>query len=158
MFVVGNGSARSKALFHQITDHKKSVSGAYISPDGSCLVSVSLDDTMRLWSGNFSNATSIQMCEVKRRNNQTGRWLSTLRPVFDLKTERSFIVGSMDQPRRVEAFDINEKAGAYSFRQAALLAGDMVGSVCSRNAVHPTRSLVAGSNSSGRVHFFEKTK
>ena len=87
-------------------------------------------------------------CFFIRHNTITGRWLTRFQAVWDPKQEDCIIVGSMAQPRRVEVFHETGK-WVHSF-----LGGECLASVCSINAVHPTRYILAGGNSSGRVHVF----
>lgn len=114
---------------------------------------------MRLWSGDFTfskGGNSVVSSETIRRNNHTGKWLSTFKPTFDYKQNRTFIVGSLDQPRRIETFDVVQlKADQFKFQRMSVLSGDLVNSVCSRNAIHRNCGYVAGGNSSGKVHLFE---
>ncbi|XP_021097543.1 WD repeat-containing protein 76 isoform X2 [Heterocephalus glaber] len=84
-----------------------------------------------------------------RHNTVTGRWLTRFQAVWDPKQEDCIIVGSMVHPRRVEVFHETGK-GVHS------LLGECLGSVCSINAMHPTRYVLAGGNSSGRLHVFMK--
>lgn len=156
---LGKSASRKKALlFENATAHNRSISGACISPDGSSLVSISNDDTMKLWGIDCSAAANeaVVACESMKKNNHTGRWLSSFRPVFDSKFPRTLIVGSMDKPRRMEVYNIAgrdaSKNSNLSFVLNALLMGGELGSVCSRNACHPNLNIVAGGNSSGRVH------
>lgn len=158
-FVLGNAASRKQALLYENTDsHSKSISAAYVSPDGSALVSISNDNSMKLWVGDFSRGSDVRCVESLWKNNQTGRWLSTLRHCFDPKYPKSFLVGSMDQPRRMETFDIGEIDGETSsphcFLHSTSLVGNALKSVCSRNAIHPSLNIIAGGNSSGRVHLF----
>lgn len=37
-----------------------------------------------------------------KHNNHTGRWLSKFWPTWDPKEPSAFVIGSMEQPRRVE--------------------------------------------------------
>lgn len=67
--------------------------------------------------------------------------------MWDPKQEDCFIVGSMDHPRRVEVFH-------ESGKNVHSLWGECLVSVCSLSAVHPTRYILAGGNSSGKLHVF----
>ena len=130
--------------------HLKSVNAAYASPDGRFIVSVSQDNTVKLWSDLSSDSAK---CHTTRHDNHTGRWLSTFRPAWDPKQPSALCLGSMDQPRRVEVWSAALDASGKPV--LSLLRGvrsDSVASVCSRNAFHPTLNIIAASNSSGRVH------
>ena len=156
-----------------------SVNAASFSPDGKYIVSVGQDNTIQAWENNMtsmstSTTTSNELTAhiSKKHNNQTGRWLSTLRPVFDPKLPHTFLIGSMEQPRRLELFTIGSKSNAIDevsgkkkrkidsieFQLIYNLMNENLASVCSRNAFHPTLNMIAGGNSSGRVHLFQKVK
>jgi WD40 repeat protein len=168
--------------------HTGAINAAYVSPDGSAIVSVSLDNTVKLWSADMSiktgdtglvAPTSFALAQSLPHKNETGRWLSTLRPAFDPKCPRTFVLGSMEYPRRIEVFDIEigstkSKANSavssiskpkdtpsslpLSLHDRPVLQAEQLQSVCSRNAVHPSLCVVAGGNSSGRVHIFRHKK
>lgn len=84
-----------------------------------------------------------------RHNNNTGRWLTRFRAIWDPKQEHCFLVGSMAQPRRIEVFQDTGKL-LHSFCNV-----DCLGSVCSINVVHPSQNILVGGNSSGRLHVFK---
>ncbi|NXC14656.1 WDR76 protein, partial [Corythaeola cristata] len=110
--------------------HTKSVASAYFSPvTGNRVVTVCADDKLR-------------------HNNNTGRWLSRFRAIWDPKQEDCFVVGSMARPRQIEVFQDTGKL-LHSFYNT-----DCLGSVCSINVVHPTKNILVGGNSSGRLHVF----
>lgn len=139
-------------VLRTIDEHRKSINAAYASPDGQYLVSVSQDDTVHVMHSFLSDTMKKT---VLRHNNQTGRWLSTFRPCFDEKMSSSFMLGSLDQPRVIQIFTAS--MSSTETVQAALsvtLRGEFLGSVCSRNAFHSSLDVVAGGNSSGRVHIF----
>uniref|UniRef100_A0A8C2UDD7 WD repeat-containing protein 76 n=1 Tax=Coturnix japonica TaxID=93934 RepID=A0A8C2UDD7_COTJA len=110
--------------------HSKSVASAYFSPiSGHRVVTVCADDKLR-------------------HNNNTGRWLTRFRAVWDPKQEQCFVVGSMARPRQIEVF---QDTGLLLH---AFCSPEHLGSVCSINAFHPTRNILVGGNSSGRLHVF----
>lgn len=135
-----------------LNDHSKSINCAYFSPNGQHLVSVSQDHTIRTWT-DFLSATPG--CAVTKHDNHTGRWLAPFRPAFHAIHGSAFAMGSMARPRRVEVFVPTSGAGIKSPATVALAAElqcEYLGSVCSRNAFHPSRDIIACANSSGRVH------
>ncbi|NXA18590.1 WDR76 protein, partial [Ibidorhyncha struthersii] len=110
--------------------HTKSVASAYFSPvTGNRVVTVCADDKLR-------------------HNNNTGRWLTRFRAIWDPKQEDCFVVGSMARPRQIEVFQDTGKL-LHSFYNL-----DYLSSVCSINVVHPSRNILVGGNSSGRLHVF----
>ena len=161
-----------KALVTHI-QHTLTISAATIAPDGEYLVSVAHDNTIRTWQ-NFTQPSVEADCIVTRHDNNTGRWLSTFRPAFDPKHDHVFALGSMLQPRRIEVYNpvlqtgLNSSntskskqktvagagGGDYTLELLCNLQDDQLASVCSRNAFHPSLNVLAGGNSSGRVHIF----
>jgi len=135
--------------------HTKSINAAHVSPDGEVVVSVSQDNTIKTWTGALAGGASIKSQSLSH-DNHTGRWLSTFRPTWDPKEPAALISGSMAQPRCIEVFTTSSASpkGGASLSLVHKLKGDFLGSVCSRNAAHPTLDMVAGFNSSGRVHVF----
>ncbi|NXN15877.1 WDR76 protein, partial [Indicator maculatus] len=120
--------------------HTKSVASAYFSPvTGHRVVTVCADDKL-------SSQTSLH----RRHNSNTGRWLSRFRAIWDPKQEDCFVVGSMLQPRRIEVFQDTGKL-LHTFYNPDCLA-----SVCSINVLHPSRNILVGGNSSGRLHVFKE--
>jgi WD40 repeat protein len=133
--------------------HSKSINAAHVSPDGEVVVSVSQDNTIRAWTGALQGNSAVK-CHSVSHDNHTGRWLSTFRPTWDPKHPAALISGSMAQPRCIEVFTATGrgKQGEPVLSLVHKFKGDFLGSVCSRNAVHPTLDIVVGFNSSGRVH------
>ena len=140
---------KTLAPVRSLDGHTKSVNAAYFSPSGDFIVSVGQDDSVRTWS-NFLGATLL--VTVTRHDNHTGRWLSTFRPAFHPTLLNTFVLGSMDRPRKINVWECSDSAGKPQLSLVSSIKGDYVGSVCSRNAFHPTLNVIAGANSSGRVH------
>lgn len=173
----GSGKSSAFKSLHVLQGHTHSINAAYVSPDGQYLVSVGQEHTVRTWR-NFTLPGQDPDCIVTRHDNNTGRWLSTLRPTFDPKQPHAFALGCLLQPRRIEVFSpvsvggqdavlpgvkkgvkktMKDSAeGAYELRLLINLQNEWLGSVCSRNAFHPSLNIVAGGNSSGRVHLFRE--
>ncbi|XP_006162939.1 WD repeat-containing protein 76 isoform X2 [Tupaia chinensis] len=131
-----------------LTEHTKSIASAYFSPlTGNRVVTTCADCNLRIFD---SSCLSSQMplLTTIRHNTITGRWLTRFQAVWDPKQEDCVIVGSMAYPRRVEIFHETGK------RVHSFLGGECLVSVCSINAMHPTRYILAGGNSSGKIHVF----
>nr|XP_031361582.1 WD repeat-containing protein 76 [Lonchura striata domestica] len=132
-----------------LTGHTKSVASAYFSPvTGNRVVTVCADDRLRVYDTTSLSPTVTLLSSI-RHNNNTGRWLTRFRAIWDPKQEHCFLVGSMAQPRRIEVFQDTGKL-LHSFCNV-----DCLGSVCSINVVHPSQNILAGGNSSGRLHVFK---
>ncbi|XP_053318996.1 WD repeat-containing protein 76 isoform X2 [Spea bombifrons] len=131
-----------------LTGHTRSVASAYFSPGtGNRILTTCADDQIRVYdSSNLS--TKAPLITSIRHNNNTGRWLSRFRAIWDPKLESCFVTGSMARPREIEVYHESGNL-LHSFRDS-----EHLGSVCSINAVHPTRNVLVGGNSSGRLHVF----
>ncbi|NWI49052.1 WDR76 protein, partial [Calyptomena viridis] len=133
--------AKGNQAVSSLPGHTKSVASAYFSPlTGSRVVTVCADDKLRR-----NVSLSAFPC---RYNCNTGRWLTRFRAIWDPKQEQCFVVGSMAQPRQINVFQESGKL-LHSFCSLQGLS-----SVCSINVVHPTRHVLVGGNSSGRLHVF----
>lgn len=111
---------------------------------GNMLVTVSLDDTIRVTRDPSKAAVAAHTIH---HNNNTGRWLSTFKPAFDPKNNNVFAVGAMRHPRAIDVFD----ASAGTLLRSLQDHEEYHASVTSLHAFHPTRNALAGSNSSGKV-------
>ncbi|XP_039088728.1 WD repeat-containing protein 76 isoform X2 [Hyaena hyaena] len=131
-----------------LTEHTKSIASAYFSPlTGNRVVTTCADCKLRIFDSS-SISSQIPLLTTIRHNTITGRWLTRFQAVWDPKQEDCIVVGSMAHPRRVEIFHESGKQ-VHSF-----FGGECLVSVCSINAMHPTRYILAGGNSSGKIHVF----
>ncbi|XP_064013864.1 WD repeat-containing protein 76 isoform X2 [Pogoniulus pusillus] len=130
--------------------HTKSVASAYFSPvTGHRVVTVCADDKLRVYDTTSLSSTVAALRTIKHNNN-TGRWLTRFRAIWDPKQEKCFVVGSLVQPRRIEVFQDTGKL-VHTFCNPDCLA-----SACSINVLHPSRNILVGGNSSGRLHVFRE--
>ncbi|XP_058521902.1 WD repeat-containing protein 76 [Ochotona princeps] len=142
-----NLKPRSRPLV-AVTEHPKSIASAYFSPlTGNRVVTTCADCKLRVFDSS-SVCSRMPLLSTIRHNTITGRWLTRFQAVWDPKQEDCFIVGSMAHPRRVEVFHETGKS-VHSF-----FGGECLASVCSINSMHPTRYILAGGNSSGKIHVF----
>ncbi|XP_038003222.1 WD repeat-containing protein 76 isoform X2 [Motacilla alba alba] len=142
-------NAKENKPLSSLTGHTKSVASAYFSPvTGNRVVTVCADDRLRVYD-TTSLSSSVTLLSSIRHNNNTGRWLTRFRAIWDPKQEHCFLVGSMAQPRQIEVFQDTGKL-LHTFRSV-----DCLGSVCSINVVHPSQNILVGGNSSGRLHVFK---
>ncbi|XP_062998356.1 WD repeat-containing protein 76 [Elgaria multicarinata webbii] len=133
-----------------LTGHTKSVASAYFSPlTGNRVVTTCADDTLRVFGTNCLTSLAPILTTI-RHNSNTGRWLTRFRAIWDPKRDDCFVVGSMSRPRQIQAFHaMGELVHSFS-------SEDHLASVCSVSACHPSRYILAGGNSSGRLHVFKE--
>ncbi|XP_054025030.1 WD repeat-containing protein 76 [Dryobates pubescens] len=130
--------------------HTKSVASAYFSPvTGHRVVTVCADDKLRVYD-TTSLSSTVAALRTLKHNNNTGRWLTRFRAIWDPKQEDCFVVGSMVQPRQIEVFQDTGKL------LHAFCNPDCLASVCSINVLHPSKNILVGGNSSGRLHVFKE--
>jgi WD40 repeat protein len=135
-----------------IRDHTKSINAAKVSPDGLYLASVSLDDTVRIYKDFLSPTGDSLSSYVYRHDNHTGRWLSTFTPAWDPKHPHAFALGSMERTRKIEVFIPTVEPSRLGLEPVISLSGPCLETISSRLAFHPTLHILAGANSSGKVH------
>ena len=157
-FVVINNKAQCrifdirnpKKQLMDLLGHSRAISSAFFSPSDSQILTTCYDNRMRIYGvGSRVNDTHIHPQLSFIHNNHTGRWLTTFKAEWHPKREDLFLMGSMDQPRRIEAFDSTNGNLLTTLQDA-----DYLKSVCSIVKVHPTLDYVFGGNSSGRLHCF----
>jgi WD40 repeat protein len=147
------GGGNKLKTVHELREHTKSINAAYVSPNGQFIVSVSQDNTVKACSADFTDTTSNPVVCTLPHDNHTGVWLSTFRPTFDPKSDSAFVLGSMDRPRRIEVFNPQKEGdNDFAINLLANLQSYNLVSVCSRNCFHRSLDVIAGGNSSGRVH------
>lgn len=133
----------------QLIGHTKAISSAFFSPKtGSRVVSVAYDNKLRIYdtSDDKLNANHLKPYKSITHNNQTGRWLTTFKAEWHPRLDNVFFVGSMTQPRQIDAY--SDQGDHFVFN------GEHLASVCSIVKCHPSQDIVVGGNSSGRVHVF----
>ncbi|XP_078283550.1 WD repeat-containing protein 76-like [Rhinoraja longicauda] len=148
IYDIRNLKRSSAKAVADMSPHSKRVNSAYFSPvTGNSVVTTSMDDMIRVFD------TSAIIPEIPcvasiTHNNNTGRWLTKFQAVWDPKKEDCFVVGSMARPRQIDVFH-STGTKVHEFKHAKWL-----GSVCSINVMHPTKNVLVGGNSSGRLHVF----
>jgi WD40 repeat protein len=140
--------------------HGLSVNCASFSPDGAHLISVCQDNLLRCFDGAGVRAGAggkkggvdpgrHAPRKQFRHDCRTGRWLTKFRARWDPKMPGAFFIGSMAQPRCVEAYSCDPRGGR---RKIMRMRDDYVGSVQSLTVPHPSMHALATANSSGRVY------
>uniref|UniRef100_K3W540 WD repeat-containing protein 76 n=1 Tax=Globisporangium ultimum (strain ATCC 200006 / CBS 805.95 / DAOM BR144) TaxID=431595 RepID=K3W540_GLOUD len=135
--------------------HERSVNCAYFSPTGDHLVTVGLDNYVNLFNtgdAKHHDAHSVAPTLAIPHNNQTGRWLTKLHATWDPKHKDRFVIGCMQQPRRIQLFKATRKNPIQE------LTSEYFNSVHSINVFHPTLDAICGGNSSGRLSLWRGSK
>jgi len=134
----------------ELLGHSRSLSSCVFSPVmGNQVASMGADDKLIMFNTSSILKTISPQCQVKH-NNQTGRWLTPFRATWHPTRDGMLVTGSMDRPRQMEVWETS----SGSLDLVSRLRGECLGSICSLIDIHPSREVVVGGNSSGRVHVF----
>ncbi|PBP23032.1 WD repeat containing protein [Diplocarpon rosae] len=150
--IKGKGETRVPALLGEHTS-RLSVSHASFSAGGHVATS-SYDDTIKIHSfpdaGSFKPGHDLDdeamkpSCIIKH-NNQTGRWVTILKPQWQERPEdgiQKFAIGNMN--RFVDVYSSDGE-------QLAQLSGEGITAVPAVAHFHPTKDWVAGGTASGKL-------
>eukprot|EP00960_Hanusia_phi_P053599 762181-Hanusia_phi.AAC.9 len=130
---------RSKPL--SSLGHTLGVTSAFFSPCGSGKVVTTCNDNyIRIWDTKRGD----QVVKVKH-NNETGRYITNFRALWDPKSSDTIVVGSMNKNLDIIAAD-----GAY----VASISDERCTAIPAVNAVHPSLDLIASGNGSGYVNIW----
>ncbi|XP_075387549.1 WD repeat-containing protein 76 [Tenrec ecaudatus] len=147
IYDVRNLTPRGSQPLVSLTQHTRSLASAYFSAlTGNRILTTCADSNLRIFDSSCLTA-QLPLLTTIRHDTNSGRWLTRFQAIWDPKQEDCVVVGSMAYPRRVEVFHETGKR-LHSF------LGESLASVCSINAMHPTRFILAGGNSSGKIHVF----
>ncbi|TQV98366.1 hypothetical protein V2A60_007887 [Cordyceps javanica] len=150
--ITGKGDLRHPALLGEHSS-RLSVSHASWSAGGQ-LATSSYDDTIKIynfaeagkWSpGQDIHESDLEPAHIIKHNNQTGRWVTILKPQWQLRPKdghQKFAIGNMN--RFVDIF-------AADGSQLAQLGGDGITAVPAVAHCHPSMDWVAGGNGSGKL-------
>eukprot|EP00301_Raphidiophrys_heterophryoidea_P006470 c12609_g1_i1.p1 GENE.c12609_g1_i1~~c12609_g1_i1.p1 ORF type:complete len:525 (-),score=89.16 c12609_g1_i1:203-1777(-) len=119
-----------------------SVNAVAVSPDGQRLVAQSKDNLLRVWNSPISHLTQTPDHMI-RHNNETGRWVTNFRTVWDPKRSNVFMLGSMQK-----AFDVFD---ASKGKLVGSLTSERVTAIPALNVAHPALEACVSGNSSGRL-------
>ncbi|KAJ4118767.1 hypothetical protein NW768_010829 [Fusarium equiseti] len=151
--ITGKGDLRHPALLGE-HESRLSVSHASWSPGGQIATS-SYDDTIKIYD--LSEASSwktgqdvtLEPTHQVRHNNQTGRWVTILKPQWQKRPHdgiQKFVIGNMN--RFVDVF-------AADGSQLGQLDGEGITAVPAVAHFHPSHNWVAGATSSGKLCFWQ---
>ncbi|KAF6806555.1 WD domain-containing protein [Colletotrichum sojae] len=144
--VSGKGDMRYPEMLYE-HDSRLSVSHAAWSSAGHVATS-SYDDTIKIY--NYAehetwDKDGMEPSHVIRHNNQTGRWVTILKPQWQKRPKdgiQKFVIGNMN--RFVDVYAANGE-------QLAQLGGDGISAVPAVAQFHPTMDWVAGGTASGKL-------
>lgn len=154
--ITGKGDLRHPALIGE-HDSRLSVSHAAWSAAGHVATS-SYDDTIKIynftdsskWSaGQSVSDKAMQPAHSIRHNNQTGRWVTILKPQWQKQPRdgiQRFVIANMN--RFVDIYAANGT-------QLAQLGGEGITAVPAVAQFHPTMDWVAGGNGSGKLSLWQ---
>lgn len=148
----GKGENRHPQL---LGEHESPLSTSHAAWNSSGQIATSsYDDTIKIhgfpsaktWkSGHDIRADEMEPAHVIRHNNQTGRWVTILKPKWQEKPEdgiQKLCIGNMN--RFVDVY-------AGDGEQLAQLGGDGISAVPAVAEFHPTKNWVAGGTASGKL-------
>lgn len=150
--IKGTGDMKAPALMGEHYS-RQSVSHASWSSCGHIATS-SYDNTIKLYSftdagsygiGHEFDETSMEPSAVIRHNNQTGRWLTILKPQWQKSPQdgiSKLVIGNIN--RFVDVYDANGE-------QLAQLFGDNITAVPAVASFHPSQNWVVGGTASGKL-------
>ena len=142
----------------------RSINSAFFNGPGDRILSVGQANHISLFHDLGRKSGDVTADASVAHNNQTGRYLTVFRAVWDPKTPSAFVTGSMAQPRQVEVYSAllpgeiasnGAKAKQAAVRRVMSLQDPAwMKSVQSRNCFHPFHDVIASGNASGWVHIF----
>ncbi|KAI8317649.1 DNA damage-binding protein cmr1 [Colletotrichum sp. SAR11_240] len=144
--IKGKGDMRYPQMLYE-HDSRLSVSHAAWSSGGHIATS-SYDDTIKIYD--FADKQKwdkkgMEPTHQVRHNNQTGRWVTILKPQWQKRPKdgiQKFTIGNMN--RFVDVYAANGE-------QLAQLGGDGISAVPAVAQFHPTMDWVAGGTASGKL-------
>lgn len=150
--IAGKGDLRHPSL---VGEHESRLSVSHASwSAGGQIATSSYDDTIKIYdfadAGSWAVGHDVSDKKMKpthtiRHNNQTGRWVTILKPQWQLRPKdgiHKFAIGNMN--RFVDIFSADGS-------QLAQLEGDGITAVPAVAHFHPTQNWVVGGTASGKV-------
>ena len=147
--ISGEGDESAPSLVGEHAS-RLSISHAAWSPGGH-LATSSYDDTIKIYSfpecstWKAGETAEVEPAHIVRHNNQTGRWVTILKPQWQQQPadgNNKFVIGNMN--RFVDVF-------AADGSQLAQLGGEGITAVPAAAVFHPRMDWVAGGTASGKL-------
>jgi WD40 repeat protein len=150
--ISGKGDLRHPAL---VGEHESRLSVSHASwSSGGHIATSSYDDTIKIYNfpeaglwktGHDLTEKEMQPAHQIRHNNQTGRWVTILKPQWQTRPRdglHKFVIGNMN--RFVDVFGADGE-------QLAQLEGEGITAVPAVAHFHPSMDWVAGGTASGKL-------
>lgn len=124
---------------------RRSVTSVYFNPqDSNKLLSTCYDDHVRVHF-NLTKSTEKHSHSEMSHNNQTGRWITNFKAVWDPKSPNYAVVGNMN--RGIDVVNAKESE-AEIIRN---ITSDYLTAQPAVNAFHPNLDIIASGNASGKI-------
>ena len=156
---VGLWDLRNIQSFETLSDAKpvhtltfrRSVTSVYFNPlDSNKLLSTCYDDHVRVHY-NLNNAHASSHAEIAH-NNQTGRWITNFKAVWDPKSADYAVVGNMNR-----GIDIIQTGGPDRPTEIVRnVTSDYLTAQPAVNAFHPNLDIIASGNASGKIAIWSR--
>lgn len=128
---------------------RRSVTSVYFNPnDSNKLLSTCYDDHVRVHY-NLTQGSADKYCHSEiSHNNQTGRWITNFKAVWDPKSTYYAVVGNMNRGIDIIDAEIGNESRAEIVRN---ITSDYLTAQPAVNAFHPNLDVVASGNASGKI-------
>lgn len=125
---------------------RRSVTSVYFNPqDSNKLLSTCYDDHVRVHYNLTQGSSEKHAHSEMNHNNQTGRWITNFKAVWDPKSPNYAVVGNMNRGIDI----INAKVGNAEIVRN--ITSDYLTAQPAVNAFHPNLDIVASGNASGKI-------
>lgn len=143
------GSTDEVSALHTLTFRRSVTSVCFNPQDSSKLLSTCYDDHVRVHYNITGSADSSSHSEMSH-NNQTGRWITNFKAVWDPKSPNYAVVGNMN--RGIDIID----ASATSAEIVRNITSEYLTAQPAVNAFHPNLDVVASGNASGKIAIWSR--
>lgn len=139
--------AQAEAL-HTLT-FRRSVTSVYFNPsDSNRLLSTCYDDHVRVHYNLTQGSAEKHSHSEMSHNNQTGRWITNFKAVWDPKSTNYACVGNMNRGIDIINAEMDGESKAEIVRN---ITSDYLTAQPAVNAFHPNLDVVASGNASGKI-------
>jgi WD repeat-containing protein 76 len=133
---------------------RRSVTSVYFNPnDSNKLLSTCYDDHVRVHYNLTQGSADKHFHSEMSHNNQTGRWITNFKAVWDTKSSKYAVVGNMNRGIDVIDAEIGNESKAEIVRNTT---SDYLTAQPAVNAFHPNLDVVASGNASGKIALWSR--